>query len=71
MVQQATSLGLDGWVRNRADGSVEAVIGGPPDQLEAMRQRCLAGPGAAVVSTVDVHEEPNAPEPGFHQRPTV
>jgi acylphosphatase len=71
MVQHASSLGLDGWVRNRSDGSVEAVISGPPDRLEEMRRRCRTGPRAAEVSRVDVGEEPTVPEPGFCQWPTV
>jgi acylphosphatase len=71
MVEQASSLGLDGWVRNRRDGSVEAVIGGAPERLEEMRRRCHRGPSAAEVTEVEVDDEPNPPAPGFRQRPTA
>ena len=37
----ATSLGLEGWVRNRRDGSVEAVFAGPSDIVEQMVERAL------------------------------
>ena len=43
MVEQAESLGLDGWVRNRADGSVEAVVQGAPEMVEAMIARARDG----------------------------
>jgi acylphosphatase len=70
-VDQARSLDLDGWVRNRKDGSVEAVFSGPEAALRAMLARCHEGPPAARVSAV--HEEPETAEvePGFHQWPTV
>ncbi len=68
--QEATSLGLSGWVRNRVDGSLEAVFSGPPDGLEKMLQRCWEGPPLADVSAVsDQPCEP--PEPGFAQLPTA
>ncbi len=52
----ATSLGLEGWVRNRRDGSVEAVFAGPAEVVEQMIERCGRGPVSARVDAVDVQE---------------
>jgi acylphosphatase len=52
----AKSLSLHGWVRNRRDGSVEALFAGPMDIVEQMIERCRRGPTAARVETVDAHE---------------
>jgi acylphosphatase len=49
---QATRLGLDGWVRNRRDGSVEALFAGSADAATEMMARCRRGPSAAHVDTV-------------------
>jgi acylphosphatase len=46
---QAILNGLDGWVRNRTDGSVEAVFAGPADDVVAMVTACRKGPPAARV----------------------
>jgi acylphosphatase len=58
--QRARALGLAGWVRNRADGTVEAVFEGPPEAVEAALDFCREGPRWARVEGVDVLEE--APE---------
>jgi len=71
MVEQATTLRLDGWVRNRSDGSVEAVVSGTRERVRELECRCRAGPRTAVVSRVDVSTEPTLPEAGFVQRPTI
>jgi acylphosphatase len=63
--ETAQSLGLDGWVRNADDGSVEAVFSGPPAQIEEMLERCKDGPRDAKVTTVTVTDEGGAPPPGF------
>jgi len=52
--EEATALGLDGWVRNRRDGTVEAVIAGPGEAVEAMIAACRKGPFSARVDGVDV-----------------
>ncbi|MDB5501955.1 MAG: acylphosphatase [Tardiphaga sp.] len=52
----ATALGLEGWVRNRRDGSVEAVFAGPADIVEQMVERCRRGPTSARVEAVYAHE---------------
>ena len=45
--------GLKGWVRNRQDGSVEAVFSGPDDLVEVMVKACHQGPAGALVETVE------------------
>ena len=42
--QGAIARGLEGWVRNRRDGSVEALFAGPPDAVSAMIASCWHGP---------------------------
>ncbi|HYJ58963.1 MAG TPA: acylphosphatase [Methyloceanibacter sp.] len=61
----ARSLGLDGWVRNAKDGSVEAVFSGPPAAVEEMLKRCADGPPDAKVTAVTVIDEGGAPPAGF------
>ena len=69
-IDQARALGLDGWVRNRMDGTVEAVFSGQEDKVRAMIEACRTGPPAARVTRV--HETSDHPpgERGFHQLPT-
>lgn len=50
--------GLTGWVRNRADGSVETVIEGEDTQVTALLEWCKKGPAMAAVIGVDVDWEP-------------
>ncbi|GAA4323990.1 acylphosphatase [Flaviaesturariibacter amylovorans] len=54
----AEQLGLAGWVRNRADGSVEALAQGTDEQVEAFITWCHQGPRRAVVTGVQVEEVP-------------
>lgn len=68
--QTAAGFGLTGWVRNRYDGSVEAVFAGPPATVERMIDACRRGPPAARVTRLTV--EP-AVDPGldrFERRST-
>ena len=58
--REAGRLGVSGWVRNRADGTVEAVLEGPDEAVDALEAWCRTGPGGAGVSGVDVMTE--APE---------
>ena len=53
-VQKARQLRLQGWVRNRADGSVEAIFEGERTAVERMIQWCHGGPAAASVDEVKV-----------------
>jgi acylphosphatase len=52
----ALQRGLEGWVRNRADGSVEAVFSGPVAVVEAMVEACSRGPPGAHVDRLDQRE---------------
>ena len=65
--QQAEALGIDGWVRNNADGSVEAVFSGRADDVDDMLKLCWQGPPLARVDTVTESAEPSVPQKGFHQ----
>lgn len=71
MVTEAKRLGLDGWVRNRRDGRVEAVAQGTPAQVDALIAWARCGPSGAIVSGVEVDTWSDAVASGFHQLPTA
>jgi acylphosphatase len=50
---RALERGLEGWVRNRADGTVEAVFAGPARAVEEMIEACRRGPPGAQVDALD------------------
>jgi acylphosphatase len=52
----AMDHGLEGWVRNRRDGTVEAVFAGPANKVEAMIAACRSGPRNAKVEGIDQRE---------------
>jgi acylphosphatase len=66
--REATRRGVAGWVRNCADGSVEAVFEGPPDAVAAMVDFCRAGPGHSSISALDEISEEAEGLPGFQVR---
>ncbi len=51
--QRARRRGLDGWVRNRRNGTVEALFSGPGGEVDAMVADCREGPPAARVDCID------------------
>jgi acylphosphatase len=69
MVEEARLLGLNGWVRNRRDGTVEAVVDGPPQAVEAILAWARRGPPGARVTDVQIAETPGTFE-GFEARRT-
>ena len=69
--RKAGALGIAGWVRNRLDGSVEAVFSGPPTAVAAMLKACEEGPMTATVSGVDVSDCEAPQTNGFAHRPTA
>lgn len=56
MRQEAVRLGVTGWVCNRLDGGVEAVVHGPPEAVDGIIAWCKLGPPDAHVASVQVHE---------------
>ena len=63
----ALEYGLEGWVRNRRDGSVEAVFAGSQETVMAMIEACRSGPPGAQVDSID--EQPHAREQLARRRP--
>lgn len=70
-VDEARRLGLDGWIRNRSDGSVEAVVSGPTKDVESFVALCMRGPSGARVTNVDMHTADAPAERGFRSRATI
>ena len=64
-MRKALDLQLDGWVRNRMDGSVEAVIAGTDAAVTAMIEACWKGPGMAEVEAVEVTDWTEPVPAGF------
>mgnify|MGYP001822470300 FL=1 len=56
--REAARLGLDGWVANRADGSVEVVAEGPDELLAELVLQLWEGPAGSSVSEVETRQEP-------------
>ncbi|WP_439598614.1 acylphosphatase [Falsiroseomonas sp.] len=69
MVKQAQRLGLNGWVRNRPDGSVRALVAGPVEAVQAMVEACRRGPFFARVTGVAEAEAAPPAEEGFARQP--
>jgi len=70
-VKQAEGLGLDGWVRNRTDGSVEALVVGGQENVDVFIRLCHEGPPKAHVTGVSVDAAQGITPKGFVQKPTV
>ena len=69
--REAQSRQLAGWVRNRFDGSVEAVFAGPAEAIEAMLAACRTGPRGAVGREALRAPAPGRGGPGFRVLPTA
>ena len=70
LITEARRHGLWGWVRNRRDGSVEALIAGEEDALQAVLTACRRGPSLALVESIEEQFAEPPEEPGFSRRPT-
>jgi acylphosphatase len=69
MVEEARRLGVRGWVRNRRDGSVEAMVMGSPEAVERIVGWARRGPRSAVVAAVEVFAGQGRFD-SFNERPT-
>ncbi len=63
--RMASERGVSGWVRNRPEGTVEAVFEGPSDAVEAMVRFAHEGPRGAEVEAVEAFDEEPQGETGF------
>ncbi len=69
MVRQAGTLNVDGWVRNRADGRVEAMLLGDAALLERLHRACLLGPPGARVTGIERSAGSSGPQSPKHESP--
>jgi acylphosphatase len=70
-VRQARRLGLAGWVRNRADGSVEFLAAGDAGAIEMLLDACRRGPPSAFVHGIETHPAEAPQDENFVQAATV
>ena len=70
MARTARDLQVTGWVRNRADGSVEAIVAGRSDAVDRLIEQARRGPPQALVTDVRITETQGAFE-SFGMLPTV
>ncbi len=67
MEREANRLGLHGWVRNQRDGSVQALVAGDEDAVEALLTLCRRGPPLARVEAITETFAPPPDGPGFRR----
>ena len=70
-ITEAQRLGINGWIRNRADGTVEALASGERKAVEAFIAACMKGPPGARVKSVDLLDSEPATEKGFRRRSSL
>jgi len=71
LTARAEAAGLSGWVRNRSDGTVEALLAGETAAVEELVRQCRRGPRLAVVSSIEEEFSEPPAEPGFRSLPTL
>lgn len=70
MCREASRLDLDGWVRNRPDGSVEALVAGPEEVVQTLLEAARRGPVSARVDRITETQAEGPAAPGFRRLPT-
>ena len=71
LMKLARAHGLSGWVRNRTDGRVEALLAGPEPAVAAVLLACRRGPPLALVDNIEESFAELPDQPGFIRRPTL
>jgi acylphosphatase len=71
VIAEARELGVDGWIRNRSDGTVEALVSGPNAVVEKLILLCTKGPPGARVTSYELHNAEPPENKGFRRRPTL
>ncbi len=71
VIGEAMRLGVDGWIRNRSDGTVEALLSGPNAAVETLVGLCMRGPPGSRVGNVELHKAEAPAEKGFRRRPSL
>ena len=70
-IEEARKLGLNGWIRNRSNGTVEALASGTTQAVEAFVGACMRGPPGSTIKNIDLHKAEPPTERGFHRRPSL
>ncbi len=70
VITEASRLGVDGWVRNRFDGTVEVLASGETKAVEELVGLCMRGPAGARVTDVEIHKAEPPDGKGFKRRPS-
>jgi acylphosphatase len=70
-MSEARKLSLDGWVRNRSDGTVEVLVSGTAKAVEAYVAVCARGPEGSRVTNIGLHNAEPPAEKGFYRRPSL
>lgn len=70
-IREAKMLAVDGWVRNRRDGTVEVLAAGEADVVETLIERLRQGPPRARVGRLEIEEADEAVAPGFTRAATA
>ncbi len=70
-IAEARKLGVDGWVRNRRDGTVEVLVAGETDVVDAMIERLREGSPRARVDRLDIEDSDESVAPGFIRAATA
>lgn len=68
LVEEARAHGLSGWVRNRPDGAVEALLAGEAGAVQEVLLACRRGPRLARVDSIEETLAEDPAEPGFFRR---
>ncbi len=71
VIEEARKLGLDGWVRNRSDGTVEILCSGTTKSVEDLVGQCARGPAGSRVANFELHKAEPPTEKGFNRRPSL